>query len=272
MPKLSIITVNLNNKAGLQKTIDSVISQTYKDFEWIIIDGGSTDGSKELIEKYSFYITYWVSEPDKGIYNAMNKGIRVAKGEYLHFLNSGDWYYDDNVLRDVFSIKHTGAVLYGNIAGYKNNAYVSDTIYPMDLSLYFFYKERICHQAAFILRSTFDKMLYDETKMICADYKHFVALIIKDKYFEYLDRLVVCVDRDGISGNAANYPQMIKERLGIWSEIIPATVLKDYSNYNRVELQLQNELVSLALKIFETNRYFRFVLKCFMRMLLFISR
>ncbi len=91
--KLSIITVNLNNKDGLQKTIDSVISQTFKDFEWIVIDGGSTDGSKELIEKYSDYISYWVSEPDKGIYNAMNKGIKVAKGDYLEFLNSGDIFF-----------------------------------------------------------------------------------------------------------------------------------------------------------------------------------
>ena len=79
--KLSIITINYNNKAGLQKTIDSVICQTWKDYEWIIIDGGSTDGSKELIEQYQQYFAYWCSEPDKGVYNAMNKGITKAKGE-----------------------------------------------------------------------------------------------------------------------------------------------------------------------------------------------
>ena len=84
--KLSIITVNLNNREGLQKTIDSVVNQTFRDFEWIVIDGGSTDGSKELIEQYADHFAYWVSEPDKGIYNAMNKGIKVAKGEYLQFL------------------------------------------------------------------------------------------------------------------------------------------------------------------------------------------
>ena len=101
--KLSIITINYNNKNGLQKTIDSVISQTFKDFEWIIIDGGSTDGSKELIEKYSQHITYWVSEPDKGIYNAMNKGIKVAKGEYLFFLNSGDYLVQPNTINQIFT-------------------------------------------------------------------------------------------------------------------------------------------------------------------------
>ena len=100
--KLSIITINYNNKAGLQKTIDSVICQTWKDYEWIIIDGGSTDGSKELIEQYQQYFAYWCSEPDKGVYNAMNKGITKAKGEYLNFMNSGDCFVCDSTLMDVF--------------------------------------------------------------------------------------------------------------------------------------------------------------------------
>ena len=83
--KLSIITINYNNKAGLQRTIDSVICQTCKDFEWIVIDGGSTDGSKQLIEQYQSHFAYWCSEPDNGVYHAMNKGITHAKGEYLLF-------------------------------------------------------------------------------------------------------------------------------------------------------------------------------------------
>ena len=96
--KLSIITINFNNHDGLQKTINSVIAQTWKDFEWIIIDGGSTDGSKNLIEQYDKYITYWISESDKGIYNAMNKGIKIARGDYLQFLNSGDYFYNEKVI------------------------------------------------------------------------------------------------------------------------------------------------------------------------------
>ena len=81
--KLSVITINYNNRDGLKKTIESVVNQTYKDFEYIIIDGGSTDGSVEVLKEYSDKIDYWVSEPDKGIYNAMNKGIDIAKGEYV---------------------------------------------------------------------------------------------------------------------------------------------------------------------------------------------
>ena len=88
---LSIITINYNNSDGLQRTIESVLSQTWTDFEWIVIDGGSTDGSLDIIKKHASHFSFWCSEPDTGIYNAMNKGITHAKGEYLNFMNSGDW-------------------------------------------------------------------------------------------------------------------------------------------------------------------------------------
>ena len=92
--KFSIITINYNNVEGLRNTIKSVVNQTYTDYEFIIIDGGSTDGSVEVIKEYANIITYWVSEPDKGIYNAMNKGIEVANGEYLNFMNSIFFFKD----------------------------------------------------------------------------------------------------------------------------------------------------------------------------------
>ena len=101
--KLSVITVNFNHKEGLKNTINSVICQKdFDDYEFIVIDGGSTDGSKDVIVENSSRISYWVSEKDGGIYNGMNKGIKVAKGEYLIFMNSGDTFYNDHVLADVF--------------------------------------------------------------------------------------------------------------------------------------------------------------------------
>jgi glycosyltransferase involved in cell wall biosynthesis len=100
--KLSIITVNKNNAAGLEKTMQSVVMQTFTDFEYIIIDGGSDDGSIEVIKKYADKITYWVSEPDAGIYNGMNKGIKQARGDFCLFLNSGDWLIEAETLRNVF--------------------------------------------------------------------------------------------------------------------------------------------------------------------------
>ncbi|MEP7170167.1 MAG: glycosyltransferase, partial [Bacteroidota bacterium] len=101
MPLFSIITVNLNNAAGLKKTIESVVTQTFNDVEYIIIDGASTDGSKEVIKNYETKISYWVSEKDTGIYNAMNKAIKKAKAEYCLFLNSGDSLTNKKVLNDV---------------------------------------------------------------------------------------------------------------------------------------------------------------------------
>ena len=110
--KLSIVTINLNNVAGLHETIISVLNQSSADLEYIIIDGGSTDGSAELIKEYSDRIYYWVSEPDSGIYNAMNKGIRKASGEYLLFLNSGDALASDNIVEEVFRADHNEEILY----------------------------------------------------------------------------------------------------------------------------------------------------------------
>ena len=97
--KLSIITVNLNNLEGLKKTYESVVSQTFKDYEWLVIDGGSTDGSREFIEQHQDKFAYWCSEPDKGIYNAMNKGVLHAHGQYCLFLNSGDHFYGNKILK-----------------------------------------------------------------------------------------------------------------------------------------------------------------------------
>jgi glycosyltransferase involved in cell wall biosynthesis len=101
LPKLSIITINYNDVLGLKRTLESVTGQIYSNFEYIVINGGSTDGSKELLEKYTDKISYWVSEPDQGIYHAMNKGIEKASGEYLLFMNSGDLFYNSGILKEV---------------------------------------------------------------------------------------------------------------------------------------------------------------------------
>lgn len=98
--KYSIITVNLNNANGLKETIDSIVNQTCCDYEYLIIDGGSTDDSLSIIKQYKDQIDYWVSEPDKGIFNAMNKGINVSHGDYLIFMNSGDCFNNGKVLEE----------------------------------------------------------------------------------------------------------------------------------------------------------------------------
>ena len=102
--KISIITVCFNAVGVIEKTILSVISQTYNDVEYIIIDGGSTDGTLDIVKKYENYIAYWISEPDSGIYNAMNKGVKHATGLYCNFMNAGDFFINEKVLENIFPI------------------------------------------------------------------------------------------------------------------------------------------------------------------------
>ena len=211
--KLSIITVNFNNKDGLQKTIDSVISQSFKDFEWIVIDGGSTDGSKELIEKYSNYISFWVSEPDKGVYNAMNKGIKVAKGEYLNFLNSGDVYYNTEALHNIFS-KHIDCdIVFGNTLAYRDGQLKIINYQNDYLTCYRLVKGTINHQAAFIKRQLFNKYgLYDETLRIVSDWKFFFEVIIIRKCtVHHINETIIIYDTNGLS--STNIPLRRKEKL-----------------------------------------------------------
>lgn len=176
--KLTLVTINLNDAQGLQKTLSSVWErQTFSDLEQIVIDGGSTDGSVDVIKKFADKLAYWVSEPDSGIYNAMNKGIVRAKGDYLLFLNSGDWL-DDDVLSKVFSQSLADDIVYGNYTRVEKDGHRSSMIYKrpfncVDLLLY-----SVGHPASFIKRELFDCELYNEDFRIVSDWAFFVKQII----------------------------------------------------------------------------------------------
>lgn len=214
--ELSIITINYNNKDGLQKTIDSVISQTWRDFEWIVIDGGSTDGSKELMEKYQDHFAYWCSEPDKGIYNAMNKGIAKAQGEYCLFLNSGDNLHDHNVLGRVFNNVFSADVIYGDV-----NFLLTDinwvNKYPDKLSTHFFLANTIGHPGSFIKRSLFQEGGYPENLKIASDYYYFLKWFREGKTFSHIDLIVSDYDTSGVS--STNNDLMEKETDSVRDEI-----------------------------------------------------
>lgn len=263
--KLSIITINFNNRAGLQKTIDSVISQTFKDFEWIIIDGGSTDGSKELIEQYNEYITYWVSEPDKGIYNAMNKGIKVAKGEYLLFLNSGDWLVDTNIVEQAFPFMNDVDFVYGSLQMVNRDGDIRIWDIPIgDVTGEFFLNSTMPHPATFIKK---EKLLqydgYDESYKIVADWKFFMdAILFGNSSLKKIPFVVSVFNEDGISSTQLTQVKSEKQR-GIeqtWSNIL----IKDYKNHR---MTIDNELVVLALKVYKTNRYIRTIARYTMTVL-----
>jgi len=195
MPKCSIITVCYNNREGLRQTAESVKSQTFKDYEFIVIDGGSTDGSAELLNEYAAIITYSVSEKDGGIYNAMNKGIANAGGEYCLFLNSGDWFTDSDVLSRVFKKDYSEDIIYGDVIrtlGRKKKI----LRYPDNLSFDNFYQRSavIHHQAAFIKRTLFDTFgKYREDLYLNADWQFFFKAIALGKASTRHIRTVVSV-------------------------------------------------------------------------------
>lgn len=195
--KLSIITINFNNREGLKRTIDSVLNQTWKDYEWIIIDGGSNDGSRELIEQYQQYFAYWCSEADRGVYHAMNKGVAKAKGEYLNFLNSGDAYRDENVLQKINDLHSDADIISGQAISMDNHILLYQFSGSLFKHLYF---STISHQGAFIRRSLLNKYPYDESLRIVADWKFWLQTIVfNDSTVEVTDIVVAEQDMTGIS-------------------------------------------------------------------------
>lgn len=236
--KLSIITVNLNNRDGFKKTAESIISQTFKDYEWIVIDGGSTDGSKELIEKYANHITYWVSEPDKGIYNAMNKGIKVAKGDYLQFLNSGDIFINNHSLNSVHIERYDQDIVFATTVIFNGKMLKRINIQNDYLTCYQLTKSTISHPSAFIKRDLFDRYgLYDESLKIVSDWKFFFnAIIINKCSKKFVNQEIILFDTNGIS--SSNGELRRKEREMVYNLYLPEYVRDDYMS--RFEL---NELL-----------------------------
>lgn len=253
MIKLSVITINYNNAKGLEKTIQSVISQTFIDYEYIIIDGGSYDGSKEIIEKQTTKITYWVSEKDKGIYNAMNKGIKQAKGEYCLFLNSGDFLCSDKVLEEVFVITSIADIIYGNMMidwgnGKKTEGKMPDTITTQQM-----YNDTLWHPVSFIKRELFDKYgLYNEAYKIVADYDFFFKTIIANKVStKHIPLLVSVYNVDGFSSKSENKVIEKEER----TRVIQTYLSQEEINYlegitQKEKKKKENPLKSLLKKWF----------------------
>jgi glycosyltransferase involved in cell wall biosynthesis len=240
MPKLSIITINLNNASGLQRTMQSVFAQTFTDYEYIIIDGGSTDGSKELIEKHQDKFVYAVSEKDNGIFNAQNKGILKSTGEYLLFLNSGDKLYDEKILYYVNSFLDSTSIIYGDILVKElDKSWVKK--YNENLSFDYFTKDTLPHQASFIKRSLFEFAgLYDETLQISADWKFFLEAICKyNVTSKYLGTVITEYDYSGISSVPDNWEIIVRERKAI--------LKKEWKYFQHLQNELEVSKKELAI-------------------------
>lgn len=227
--KLSVITVNYNNKAGLQRTIDSVVCQTWRDFEWIVIDGGSTDGSKEFLEQYQQHFAYWCSEPDGGVYNAMNKGIARAKGDYLLFLNSGDCFHNETVLRDFDGLNCHEDVVAGISVSLDSGETVKILYSDIVRQLFF---DSLNHQATFIKRHLFATHKYNERNKIVSDWEFFIQTILIDGCsFRYIDLIVADFDTTGISSQPELADVQKQERMRVLDSSFSTYVRKDLIHY-----------------------------------------
>ncbi len=220
MPKLSIITINYNNLTGLQKTMQSVFEQTFTDYEYIIIDGGSTDGSKEYIEQYAGKLAYWVSEKDEGVYQAMNKGIVKSKGEYLQFLNSGDYLVTNLILSESSIFLGVPDIVYGDIEFRDLNGKVFTKHYPDSINLKFFLTDSIPHPSCFVKKVMFDKVgLFDEALKICSDYKFFLkAACVYSCTVKHINIVISSFGLDGLSSLNESKQLLEKEKELILSD------------------------------------------------------
>lgn len=242
--KLSIITINYNNRDGLQRTIDSVICQTWRDFEWIVIDGGSTDGSKELIESYKSHFSYWCSEPDNGIYNAMNKGIDHAKGDYLLFLNSGDAFYKPDTLSNVFSRGLHSDLISGVTVradnGKPRRGYYDSIVRQLIVGT-------IEHQGTFIKRELFKSYKYREDFKIVSDWAAWIEWILKQNCtFEYIDEIIATQEIDGIS--AVQTDMLNKERSITLNDYFGERIVAELNHLWTTQDQMKEDLWHPAIK------------------------
>ena len=196
LPKVSVVTVVWNDAAGLERTIQSIINQTYENLEFIIIDGGSTDSTIEIIKKYEAKIDYWVSEKDNGIYDAMNKGIEAATGVWVNFMNAGDKFVDLNTLTSIGFLKFSDtALVYGkNIMD--GNVRIPASLKDLEIG-----GTLANHQSMFFNKSVLKNMLYYDLKYkIYGDYElvNRCYLVFPNK-FNYIDIVIADFNSNGIS-------------------------------------------------------------------------
>ncbi len=226
-PLVSIVTIVFNGKKSLKKTINSVIDQTYKNIEYIIIDGGSRDGTIDVIRHYENQIDTWISEPDNGIYDAMNKGLKLASGQWINFLNAEDTFFSNDTLSEIFSNVNNNKfkLIYGdwiNVNDKGLNNYIKSLSYLNHEHLK--YRFQMNHQSLFVKNQNLPD--YDITYKIKADYQWVIDIVenLNDEEILYLPKPLVKYDLEGLSSttlllNLKEYIYLTKRNFGFFQVI-----------------------------------------------------
>ncbi len=255
MTKLSIITINLNNVIGLRKTIDSVVNQTFTDLEHIIIDGGSIDGSVEIIKDYEASNDlanrlFWVSEIDKGIYNAMNKGIKQASGEYCLFLNSGDELIaPDSISKSIIQSENNDLII-NDLVYTKDDIKIVQHL-PHSISMRFLSYSNIPHCSTFIKSDLFERFgYYDESFKIVSDHLFFLQLFLIHRVSFIITHIPLTLfDTNGIS-SSENFKKIgYEERLNAQNLVLPNYVWQFADEFMFLEGRYNGLMSSTTVKI-----------------------
>ncbi len=226
--RISIITINYNNVKGVKKTIESVVAQSYNNIEYIVIDGGSTDGSVDVIEEYSDQISYWVTEKDRGIYHAMNKGVAQASGDYCMFLNSGDYLVGPTIIEEISNeFISNEDVIFGLLKTYPSSIIgYTDIHLPLTMQD-FFERSPVPHPASFIKMDLFRDTKYDEKLRIVSDWKFFLqSIVFRGCTCKKLEKIITIFEDEGLS--SSNMELCNNERTTVLKELLPPAIYADY--------------------------------------------
>ena len=218
LPKVSVVTISFNEESSIENTIKSVLEQDYINIEYIIIDGGSSDNTIEILKKYNEKINYWQSKSDKGVYDAMNQGIKRSTGEIVGILNSGDTYFK-NTISEVVKVASQHARQHYILSGAlqyvdSDGAEMFDVIFCNENTFKRKYKLSmpINHPATFVFRSVYDSIgLYNERMKIVADYEFVLRALRHNIPFVFSDIVFTRMKSDGISYGISNMWTRVKE-------------------------------------------------------------
>ncbi|NQY29499.1 MAG: glycosyltransferase [Flavobacteriaceae bacterium] len=251
VPLLSVITINYNDAQGLKKTMDSVLRQTYANFEYIVIDGNSTDTSVAQIKTYADNRLRWISEPDSGIYNAMNKGILLAKGAYVLFVNSGDYLISSIILEEVISLYDFKASFIGGNLCLEKEGGLEEKKHPEKISFNYLLTKTIYHPATFIKKELFDRYgLYNEHNKIISDWEFFFKTIgLNGESFHKIDKAVTVFDMNGISSNPENEKLIQFEKNRVLQKYLKAMFNSDLDAFLLSQIKAPSKRIKLLKKI-----------------------
>lgn len=251
--KFSVVTVNKNNASGLERTIKSVISQRSDLFEYIVIDGKSTDNSLDIIKKYEKNINLYISEEDKSVYNAMNKSLQYINGEYVIFMNSGDEFYNSDVLSSVSELTIDKDFIFGGMVRVKNGKELSKSIPENKITLYTLFYRIICHQSTFTKSELLKSMGgYDESIKLSADWALlFDSLILGNKTYKTIPVHICKYDVSGMSSSKDAEEVIKNEKKMHFKKKLPY-IYDDYVKMHSIyRFSLENIVRYIKWKLFD---------------------